>query len=764
MSVSTIRRLETGRSPDLRLRTLHLLAEALELDASERQRLTALLDRSRSEPVDRRDFPAPLVPTDRAPAGPLADEVADAAASLAREVKRRWQREEQQRRVHDPFPLPVRFRPAPADLMDLPENIQRLQPGAAPQELRLSGDLRGVVGTYQGVASQRLVVLGRAGSGKSVLAITFVLDLLAAAATPVRIPMIFGIGSWDPTSTRLRDFLVDRLLQDHPHLAGRLPDGATLAAALVDADVILPVLDGFDELAPGLRGPALAALNETSLPLILTSRRDEYAQAVREVHSPLVWAACVELAELTVDDLDAYLPRTDRRVMSSGGHDDAGVWDAALERLRRQDTQASVRLGRVLSTPLMVMLARTLYSGAPGQDPAELFDTARFPTERHLEEHLLAGFVPTVYRHRAPERLDTARGRREYAPDQALRWLGYLASHLTNGSRERQDLAWWRLGESVRLPTRLLHTALLSALCMSLAALLLEPLGYVFVYSFEFRLAGYLRSVAVVGLSSGVAFSLVHVVVAAFGRSVAVPSQVRLRLSAPHRRTGYRPPREALVHLLAGLLGGAALGSGLAWGDFLVRSANSSSQEPAVSDAIVNMLAYGTVFGLTVGVALGLLAAFEAPMDITAAASPIRLLSVNRAIAIQRLLFLVPAVTLGCSLGGHGIVQLWQQVLHWNPIWQMDAMVVVALIGGLGGATTYLLVFTAWGQWLTLARFWLPLTGKLPWDTAAFLDDAYRRGVLRQTGAVYQFRHIRLQRHLAHAHGRPADRHRPDAP
>jgi hypothetical protein len=32
-----------------------------------------------------------------------------------------------------------------------------------------------------------------------------------------------------------------------------------------------------------------------------------------------------------------------------------------------------------------------------------------------------------------------------------------------------------------------------------------------------------------------------------------------------------------------------------------------------------------------------------------------------------------------------------------------------------------------------------------------FLEDAYRRGVLRQSGAVYQFRHSLLQEHLAQA-------------
>jgi hypothetical protein len=30
-----------------------------------------------------------------------------------------------------------------------------------------------------------------------------------------------------------------------------------------------------------------------------------------------------------------------------------------------------------------------------------------------------------------------------------------------------------------------------------------------------------------------------------------------------------------------------------------------------------------------------------------------------------------------------------------------------------------------------------------------FLADAHRRGILRQTGAVYQFRHIKLQHWLA---------------
>jgi hypothetical protein len=57
----------------------------------------------------------------------------------------------------------------------------------------------------------------------------------------------------------------------------------------------------------------------------------------------------------------------------------------------------------------------------------------------------------------------------------------------------------------------------------------------------------------------------------------------------------------------------------------------------------------------------------------------------------------------------------------------------------------------AWGTY-TASRILLALRGDLPWRPVAFFDDAQRRGVLRQSGGVYQFRHARLQDHLSDAH------------
>jgi hypothetical protein len=91
-------------------------------------------------------------------------------------------------------------------------------------------------------------------------------------------------------------------------------------------------------------------------------------------------------------------------------------------------------------------------------------------------------------------------------------------------------------------------------------------------------------------------------------------------------------------------------------------------------------------------------------------------------------------VVLGPAGSGKTILAL-RFVLDW-----LSAGLMVAI-----GLTT----MRCWGRWVVLSRVWLPLTGKAPWSMIAFLDDAHRRGVLRQAGAVYQFRHARIQAQLA---------------
>jgi hypothetical protein len=79
------------------------------------------------------------------------------------------------------------------------------------------------------------------------------------------------------------------------------------------------------------------------------------------------------------------------------------------------------------------------------------------------------------------------------------------------------------------------------------------------------------------------------------------------------------------------------------------------------------------------------------------------------------------------------------------------------------GLASLLGLATAAGEtrWMSyqLTRTWLATRRRLPWPLMDFLADAHRRGVLRQAGAVYQFRHIELQHRLAN---RDMDKQKPD--
>lgn len=54
-------------------------------------------------------------------------------------------------------------------------------------------------------------------------------------------------------------------------------------------------------------------------------------------------------------------------------------------------------------------------------------------------------------------------------------------------------------------------------------------------------------------------------------------------------------------------------------------------------------------------------------------------------------------------------------------------------------------------SWLpfSLARLWFAGTGRLPLRLLSLLREAHKRGILRQEGGIYQFRHVELQHLLA---------------
>jgi hypothetical protein len=75
------------------------------------------------------------------------------------------------------------------------------------------------------------------------------------------------------------------------------------------------------------------------------------------------------------------------------------------------------------------------------------------------------------------------------------------------------------------------------------------------------------------------------------------------------------------------------------------------------------------------------------------------------------------------------------------------------LVGGL--AVGLIAIFDSASTAFHLAVGLRAAQGRLPWRVVGFLDDAYRLGLLRVVGPVYQFRHAELQDHLAPPHPSP---------
>jgi hypothetical protein len=140
----------------------------------------------------------------------------------------------------------------------------------------------------------------------------------------------------------------------------------------------------------------------------------------------------------------------------------------------------------------------------------------------------------------------------------------------------------------------------------------------------------------------------------------------------------------------------------------------------------------GIVFPPIIGLIIGL----ETPVDIRVAETPLGVLRTDR----NNALFLLAATGLAI-----GVPAALAASFALGPLYGVFAGLGAGLTIGLGVT----LGLTAWGKWAVFVRFWMTLTGRAPRALPGFLADAYRLGVLRQEGPFFQFRHARLQDHLA---------------
>ncbi|WP_336214058.1 NACHT domain-containing protein [Nonomuraea sp. LPB2021202275-12-8] len=606
----------------------------------------------------------------------------DRAAALLRSVVHvRCRAEAASRGLLDPRPLRVVWKATEREVSDHADVVGGALKGGSDDVPRLAQ-------AFLRLPHRRLAIIGPPASGKSTLALLLTLELARDPAAGHQVPVLLPLASWPASRERPADWIARRITIDHPSITAAPDFTPDMAAHLLAAGRLLPVLDGLDELPSHLAGQALVRINQaipSDSPLIISCRAEEYEAAVASA-DVLTAAFVVEAQPVRPHDAADYL----RTVIPPGAA--TRRWQPVLTALER-DTSSP--LTRALSSPLAVSLARSVYRGQG--DPSELL---ALTGQEAIERHLIASLVPAAL-------ADTSSAL-PYDGSQVMRWLRFLARSSTG------DLAWWRLHRSARVQT-LTASAVLALLALGAAAT---------------AMAGVARTATVVaGLATGVAVAFVSCLLAVLGglseESVLVrPAfQVAGRVGA----LGRRLVRGTWEGLLAGLIGGAA-------GVYVIRVI------AGLDVSTVRIFAGGVAGGLLAGLARALVSWSLCPIPATTDTSPAESLRAARNRA------LVMGAGLGLAMGGLCALAIG---LFLGALGVADAALFGVLLGsGFGAAIGVTALLT--GPWFpyVLAHTLLAVRGRLPWRLTAFLDDLHELGILRRAGPAYQFRHARIHEFL----------------
>jgi hypothetical protein len=678
--------------------------------------------------------------------------------------------------------------------------VSARQHGWAPGPAGLAGSGTELPEVLQKIPTGWLVVLGGAGYGKSFLMIALVKQLLLArreSGNGGPVPVLVPVKSWDPEKDDLFQWLTARLPVEYPVLDAYFSEDrdSRLGALLDGGKVIMPVLDGLDEMPPMLRQKAIRRLNaaigdaNSPLRLVITCRTEDYSEAVKGRHR-LTGAAVIELCQPEPGPVAQYLM----------DHDDPARWASVVEALNDPATPAA----QALRTPLYAGLAFAIYnSPGPGReppDPGELCSREKFPTRKAVEDYLLGKFIPAIYD------VDE-RAAQEPGPDE--RRLMFLARYLTEDRDHATSLRWWDLDG---IAPRALVPAIAGSVCGIAAAVTAGTgthvgpgigLGFgvgmmialaVGVGSRYARNPGWHKELGKVRRPGvGAAGGLIGAVIGAVAAGVAG------KYGVGHETSIFSGLPEALgigigagaVSTFAGGLTGcllgqfvagclAATGIGLPAGlvdglgvalvtalavHYLGRgdpAQRRPSWEPLIGLAgglviglaigLVTWREEGGIAGAVAGVVIGAASSVPFGLRYTAenldyAVSPVKVLRADA--SAFRLTAWAAGLAAGCAgaIGG-----------SLTAILAVDGRpgLAVVLQDGLGiGLSSGLAIGLAFGFYhaaspgFRIINWWLAVRGKAPWRLQHFLEDACEKGAMRQAGASYQFRHLSLQEYLA---------------
>lgn len=609
------------------------------------------------------------------------------------------------------------------------------------------------ISTLFGESGGALLILGSPGSGKTTLLLELTRELIARAehGTDLPVPIIFKLSSWDDRQSRQgQPSLAEWLIQELDKQYDVPPD---LGKFMIATNQLLPLLDGLDDVRMlEERNICAKAINVfrrqyPSTPLVVSCRAAEYD----DLQIKLRLEKAIEVQPLSREQINAYLAHL------SGSH-------IGLSRAFAEDSA----LGELATAPLILAIMTQVYCNVP----APVLGTH---DEGKTDRSALRGQLFDAYIERMFERQTSV----DLPREQLKGWLVTLAHGMLQNAQqvfviEQLQPSWLASGRDR------IGYALLDRLGGGLAAALVVGA----IVGLSYGLGGGI----VAGLANGVRWGLVSgLVVGLLGRTHENNGQLLSVGGSLMRRallgalifgtvggtvgelylllldrlpdvdfdgiTFRAMLADVLFFALVGAFGSAILhGPSLrprmvqimenqrwCWSRGLPIGLAVGITVALVSTYVYSLLTYkgealvfGLVYGLSVWIILGLVTG-----EVEAIAQPNQ--RIRRTVrSVMRVGLAAGVVSgLGSILGGFAVGRP-----EFGLVYGISSAVLVGLFGAIVS-----------GGYACLSHFALRLvlwrSSMLPWDLAAFLDDAAKRVLLRRAGGGYTFIHRLLLEHIA---------------
>ncbi len=559
-----------------------------------------------------------------------------------------------------------------------------------------------IIQAYEHLGQQELLILGEPGAGKSTQLLILAKHLLEQAKQDATqpLPFVLPLSTWATRQLPLRDWLIEQvaLLYKIDQRESR---------RWLQAEWVLPLLDGLDEVEGSKRPACISAINtyhqEHVQPLVVCSRTNEYEAA--STHERLELHTAVVVQPLSPEQVQAYL-------------EEIGSPVEAL----RSALKKNAELAELVTTPLMLQVLILTYHDV------EVYELSQ--KEAQLQQQIWTDYVEHMVNLKGDLKhypLNIIRARLSWQAKEmrAHNWTIFLVEQLGLDwlPKGKRPFYRWSMALIFGLGGVLvgglaggLGNALVNGLLFALGGVLIggesdvlrnDALTFWLIFGLLNGLLSGLRSGPVAALVGGLIFGLVGWLI--------------FDLVDALNREQVGRPAHWLVGRLIGVLVGLAIGL-----TFGLPAALFSG----IASWRTSGLGVGVTFWLVFGLAFGLISARGAQGKEWAG----RLV---RGLIVGLVYGLIGGLVLG-MVGPliSGFISGRASGLGIELIFGL----LGGLVCGLGGIVRH---FTL--------RFWLwqARCTPAPWQYTDFFGDATNRILLRRVGGGYQFAHRLLLDYFA---------------